>query len=112
MEEFFKREKPDYVFLCAAKVGGIHANATYPVDFLLDNLNIQNNVIEAAFRHKVRGLLFLGSSCIYPKDAPQPLREEYLLSGPLKPTNQAYAIAKIAGIEFVNPSTVNMARII
>lgn len=99
VEEFFELERPEYVFLCAAKVGGIHANQTYPVDFLLDNLNIQNNVIAAAFRHGVRGLLFLGSSCIYPKDAPQPLREEYLLTGALEPTNQAYAIAKIAGIE-------------
>ncbi len=99
VEAFFAREKPEYVFLCAAKVGGIHANDTYPVDFLLENLKIQNNVIEAAFRNSVKGLLFLGSSCIYPKEAPQPLREDYLLTGPLEPTNQAYAIAKIAGIE-------------
>ena len=99
VEEFFALEKPEYIFLCAAKVGGIHANQTYPVDFLLSNLNIQNNVIEAAFRHGVRGLLFLASSCIYPREAPQPLREEYLLTGPLEPTNQPYALAKIAGIE-------------
>ncbi|MGC8490836.1 MAG: GDP-L-fucose synthase family protein [Syntrophobacteraceae bacterium] len=99
VDEFFAREKPEYVFLCAAKVGGIHANDTYPVDFLLENLKIQNNVIEAAFRNSVKGLLFLGSSCIYPGEAPQPLREDYLLTGPLEPTNRAYAIAKIAGIE-------------
>jgi len=99
VEEFFAEEKPEYVLLAAAKVGGIYANYTYPVDFLLGNLNIQNNVIEAAWRTGVKGLLFLGSSCIYPRDAPQPLKEEYLLTGPLEPTNEAYAIAKIAGIE-------------
>jgi GDP-L-fucose synthase len=95
---FFEEEKPDYVFLAAAKVGGIHANQTYPVDFLQRNLQIQNNMISQAHQHQVKKLLFLGSSCIYPKQAPQPLKEEYLLSGFLEPTNQAYAIAKIAGI--------------
>jgi GDP-L-fucose synthase len=99
VEAFFVQERPEYVFLAAAKVGGIQANSTYPVDFLLSNLKIQNNVIEAAWRHGVKGLLFLGSSCVYPRLAPQPLREEYLLSGPLEPTNEPYAVAKIAGIE-------------
>lgn len=98
-EAFFAAERPDYVFVAAAKVGGIGANKSYPVDFLLKNLRIQNNVIEASWRHGVRGLLFLGSSCIYPKLAPQPLKEEYLLKGPLEPTNEPYAIAKIAGIK-------------
>ncbi|HVL56203.1 MAG TPA: GDP-L-fucose synthase [Burkholderiaceae bacterium] len=98
-ERFFADTRPQYVFLAAAKVGGIVANATYPVEFLADNLAIQNNVISAAYRHGVERLLFLGSSCIYPKLAPQPLREEYLLTGPLEPTNRAYALAKIAGIE-------------
>ncbi|MEK7483030.1 MAG: GDP-L-fucose synthase [Planctomycetota bacterium] len=95
---FFQQEKPDYVFLAAAKVGGIHANNTYPVDFLQRNLKIQLNLIENAYHFQVKKLLFLGSSCIYPRLAPQPMKEEYLLSGPLEPTNQAYAIAKIAGI--------------
>lgn len=95
---FFEQERPEYVFLAAAKVGGIHANATFPADFLRDNSRIQNNVFEAAQRSGVHKLLFLGSSCIYPKLAPQPLRESYLLSGPLEPTNEAYAIAKIEGI--------------
>lgn len=99
VEAFFARERPEYVFLAAAKVGGIHANSTYPVDFLLSNLKIQNHVIEASWRHGVKALLFLGSSCIYPREAPQPLREEYLLTGPLESTNEPYAIAKIAGIE-------------
>lgn len=98
VDSFFASERPDFVFLAAAKVGGIHANHTYPVDFLLRNLRIQNNVIEASHRSGVQGLLFLGSSCIYPKLAPQPLKEEYLLSGPLEPTNEPYALAKIAGI--------------
>lgn len=97
--EFFKTERPDYVFLAAAKVGGIKANSTYPAEFLYDNLMIQNNVIHHSYLHEVTKLLFLGSSCIYPKMAPQPLKEEYLLSGPLEPTNDAYAIAKIAGIK-------------
>lgn len=96
---FFGAEKPEYVFLAAAKVGGIHANNTYPADFLYDNLMIQNNVIHAAFQHNVKKLLFLGSSCIYPKLAPQPIKEDSLLSGYLEPTNEAYAIAKIAGIK-------------
>lgn len=99
VEAFFTREKPEFVFLAAAKVGGILANNTYPGDFLYDNLMIQNNVIHAAFKHGVEKLLFLGSSCIYPKMAPQPIKEEYLLTGPLEPTNEAYAIAKIAGIK-------------
>jgi GDP-L-fucose synthase len=96
---FFTAEKPEYVFVAAAKVGGILANDTYPADFLYDNLMIQNNVIHAAYRHGVEKLLFLGSSCIYPKMAPQPMKEESLLSGYLEKTNEAYAIAKIAGIK-------------
>jgi GDP-L-fucose synthase len=99
VEAFFARERPEYVFLAAAKVGGILANNSRPAEFLADNLRIQSNVIEAAHRHGVRKLLFLGSSCIYPKLAPQPLREDYLLTGPLEPTNEWYAIAKIAGIK-------------
>lgn len=97
--EFFKTEKPDYVFLAAAKVGGIHANNTYPAEFIRDNLAIQNNVIHHAYLNNVKRLLFLGSSCIYPKNAPQPLKEKYLLTGPLEETNRPYALAKIAGIE-------------
>jgi len=97
--DFFEVEKPDYVFLAAAKVGGIVANNTYRADFLYENLAIQNNVIHAAFLNKVKKLMFLGSSCIYPKLAPQPLKESYLLSGYLEPTNEPYAIAKIAGIK-------------
>jgi GDP-L-fucose synthase len=97
--EFFEKEKPEYVFLAAAKVGGIMANNTYRADFLFDNLMIQNNVIHGAYTAGARKLLFLGSSCIYPKLAPQPLKEEYLLSGLLEPTNEPYAIAKIAGIK-------------
>ena len=99
VEEFFSRERPEYVFLAAAKVGGILANDTKPAEFLRDNLAIQTNVIHAAWKHGARKLLFLGSSCIYPKFAPQPIREEYLLTGELEPTNEAYAIAKIAGIK-------------
>jgi GDP-L-fucose synthase len=99
VDSFFASEKPEYVFLAAAKVGGILANRTYPVDFLRDNLIIELNVMEAAYRHRVRKLESLGSSCIYPKLAPQPIKEEYLLSGPLEPTNEWYAIAKIAGIK-------------
>ncbi len=98
VSDFFVTEKPAYVFLAAAKVGGIMANQTYPADFIRDNLLIQNNVIAAAHQSGVTKLLFLGSSCIYPKLAPQPIKEEYLLTGPLEPTNDAYAIAKIAGI--------------
>ncbi len=96
---FFAEERPDHVFLAAAKVGGILANNTYPADFIRDNLEIQTNVIDAAWRSGVKRLLFLGSSCIYPKLCPQPIKEEYLLTGPLEPTNRAYALAKIAGIE-------------
>jgi GDP-L-fucose synthase len=99
VNEFFEKEKPEYVILAAAKVGGIHANNTYRAEFIYDNLMIEANIIHAAYLNKVTKLLFLGSSCIYPKMAPQPLKEEYLLSGYLEPTNQPYAIAKIAGIE-------------
>ena len=97
--DFFAAEKPDYVFLAAAKVGGIVANNTYRAEFLYDNLQIQNNVIHNSYLNGVKKLLFLGSSCIYPKMAPQPLKEEYLLTGPLEETNEPYAIAKIAGIK-------------
>ena len=97
--EFFEKEKPEWVFLSAAKVGGIYANNTYPVDFLLYNLQIQNNIIEASYTYGVEKLMFLGSSCIYPKECPQPIKEEYLLSGYLESTNQPYALAKITGIE-------------
>jgi GDP-L-fucose synthase len=96
---FFEAEKPDYVFLAAAKVGGILANNIYPAEFIRDNLAIQSNIIHAAYVNKVKRLMFLGSSCIYPKLAPQPMKEEYLLTGPLEPTNRPYALAKIAGIE-------------
>jgi len=96
---FFEQMKPDYVFLAAAKVGGIWANHSYPADFLYTNLAIQTNVIKAAHDNKVKKLLFLGSSCIYPKICPQPILEEYLLTGPLEPTNEAYAVAKIAGLK-------------
>jgi GDP-L-fucose synthase len=99
VEHFFDKERPDYVFLAAAHVGGIKANSTYPATFLYDNLQIQNNVLTCAARVGVKKLLFLGSSCIYPRLAPQPLKESYLLSGPLEPTNEPYAIAKIAGIK-------------
>ncbi len=99
VNQFFQQEKPDYVFLAAAKVGGIHANNTYRADFLYDNIMIASNVIHAAHQHKIKKLLFLGSSCIYPKLAPQPLKEEYLLTGPLEQTNEPYAIAKITGIK-------------
>ena len=99
VSEFFSQEKPDYVFLAAAKVGGIVANNTYRAEFLYDNLCIQNNVIHNSYLNGVKKLMFLGSSCIYPKLAPQPLKEEYLLTGPLEPTNEPYAIAKIAGIK-------------
>ena len=99
VDEFFRSERPDCVFLAAAKVGGILANDTYPADFISDNLLIQTNVIRAAHETGVKRFIFLGSSCIYPKLAPQPLKEEYLLTGPLEPTNEWYAIAKIAGIK-------------
>lgn len=96
---FFANTQPSQVYLAAAKVGGIHANATYPAEFISDNLNIQANVIDAAWRNGCKKLLFLGSSCIYPRDAPQPMTEDALLTGPLEPTNQWYAVAKIAGIK-------------
>ncbi len=99
VDQFFAVEKPDYVFLAAAKVGGIHANDTYPADFIRENLQIQTNVIDAAYRNNAKKLLFLGSSCIYPKFAPQPMKEEHLLTGELESTNEWYAIAKIAGIK-------------
>jgi len=99
VDNLFQREKPEYVFLAAAKVGGIYANSTYPADFIYNNLMIQNNVVHSAYLFGVKKLLFLGSSCIYPRLAPQPMREEYLLSGSLEPTNEPYAIAKIAGIK-------------
>ncbi|EDN67304.1 NAD-dependent epimerase/dehydratase [Beggiatoa sp. PS] len=96
---FFQTERPEYVFLAAAKVGGIYSNNTYPVDFIRNNLQIQTHIIEASYQMGVKKLLFLGSSCIYPKLAPQPIKEEYLLTGALEPTNEWYAIAKIAGIK-------------
>ena len=99
VDRFFQQERPDHVFLAAAKVGGILANDLYPADFIRENLLIQTNVIDAAYRAGVDRLLFLGSSCIYPKLCPQPIKEEYLLTGPLEPTNRPYALAKIAGIE-------------
>ena len=99
VRSFFERERPVYVFLAAAKVGGILANNTYPADFIRENLIIETNVIDACHRAGVDRLLFLGSSCIYPKLCPQPIKEEYLLTGPLEPTNSPYAVAKIAGIE-------------
>src|SRR6201986_2479287 len=99
VRSFFERERPEYVFLAAAKVGGILANNTYPADFIRENLIIETNVIDACYRAGVDRLLFLGSSCIYPKLCPQPIKEEYLLTGPLEPTNRPYALAKIAGIE-------------
>lgn len=99
VEAFLAAEKPDYVFLAAARVGGILANNTYPAAFIRDNLAIQTNIIHAAYKNNVKRLLFLGSSCIYPKLAPQPMKEEHLLTGPLEPTNRPYALAKIAGIE-------------
>ena len=99
VQAFFAAEKPEYVILAAAKVGGIHANSTYPAEFIHDNLAIQTNIIHSAWQNNVNRLLFLGSSCIYPKQAPQPMKEECLLTGPLEPTNRPYALAKIAGIE-------------
>jgi GDP-L-fucose synthase len=99
VDAFFAAEQPEYVFLAAAKVGGILANSTYPADFIRDNLVLQINVIEASYKARVERLLFLGSSCIYPRLCPQPIKEEYLLTGPLEPTNRPYALAKIAGIE-------------
>ena len=99
VENFFATEKPEYVFLSAAKVGGIYANSTYPADFIMVNMQIQCNIISASYANKVKKLLFLGSSCIYPKDAPQPIKEDYLLTSPLEGTNEAYALAKIAGLK-------------
>jgi len=99
VHRFFSEERPEYVFLAAAKVGGILANEMYPAEFIHDNLAIQTNVIQAAYEFNVKRLLFLGSSCIYPRDCPQPIREEYMLTGPLEATNRPYAVAKIAGIE-------------
>lgn len=99
VEQFFETEKPEYVFLAAAKVGGIFANSNYPADFIYENLQIQNNVIGMAYKYKVKKLMFLGSSCIYPKMCPQPIKEEYLLSGYLEETNEAYALAKISGLK-------------
>lgn len=98
-QQFFEQKRPDLVFLAAARVGGIHANNTYPVDFLMSNLLIQANICRAAHANNVSRLIFLGSSCIYPRDCPQPIKEEYLLTGPLEATNRSYALAKIAGIE-------------
>lgn len=99
VQAFFKKEKPEYVFLAAAKVGGIYANKTYPAEFIFSNLAIQTNVIHESYVNGVKRLIFLGSSCIYPRDCPQPIKEEYFLTGPLEPTNRPYALAKIAGIE-------------
>jgi len=99
VNRFFEQEKPEYVFLAAAMVGGIHANNTYPADFIYDNLLIECNVVHASYLNRVKKLLFLGSSCIYPRECPQPMKEEYLLTGPLEPTNEPYAVAKIAGIK-------------
>lgn len=99
VRDFFAKEKPEYVFMAAAKVGGIHANSTYPAEFIYQNLAVQTNVIHESWRYGVKRLLFLGSSCIYPRDCPQPIKEEYLLTGPLEETNKAYALAKIAGVE-------------
>lgn len=99
VEHFFANERPEYIFLAAARVGGIHANSTYPAEFIHDNLAIQTNVIHNAWKYGTKKLLFLGSSCIYPRDCPQPIKEEYLLTGPLEPTNEWYAVAKIAGLK-------------
>jgi GDP-L-fucose synthase len=98
-QAFFEKEKPEYVFLAAAKVGGIWANDTYPAEFIYSNIMVQTNIIHSSYRSGVKKLLFLGSSCIYPKHCPQPMKEAYLLTGPLEPTNEAYAVAKIAGIK-------------
>ena len=99
VDDFFKKHQPEYVILCAAKVGGIKANMTYPAEFLFENLSIQNNVIWSAYKNNVKKLLFLGSSCIYPREALQPMKEEYFLDGKLEPTNEGYAIAKIASMK-------------
>jgi GDP-L-fucose synthase len=99
VRSFFAAEQPEFVFLAAAKVGGIHANATYPAEFIQENLAIQTNVVHSAWKHGTKKLLFLGSSCIYPRECPQPIKEDYLLTGPLEPSNESYAVAKIAGIK-------------
>lgn len=99
VSEFFAKEKPEYIFLAAAKVGGIYANDAFPAEFIFENLQVQNNIIHNAYLNKAKKLLFLGSSCIYPRECPQPIKEEYLLTGPLEKTNEAYAVAKIAGIK-------------
>jgi GDP-L-fucose synthase len=99
VDEYYAKNKPEYVFLAAAKVGGINANNTYPADFITINLQIQTNIITSSYKYGVKKLMFLGSSCIYPKHCPQPIKEEYLLTGPLEPTNEAYALAKISGIK-------------
>jgi len=99
--EFYKKEKPDYVILAAAKVGGIAANISLPAQFLYENLCIQNNVIHASYLSEVKKIIFLGSSCVYPRDCPQPMKEEYMLTGKPEPTNEGYAIAKIAGLKMV-----------
>jgi len=99
--EYVQQEKPDWVIIAAAKVGGIHANATFPVEFLSENLQIETNLLDACHAADIERVLFLGSSCIYPKECPQPIREEYLLTGPLEPTNEAYALAKISGLKLV-----------
>ena len=99
--EYVKNERPDWVVIAAAKVGGIHANSTYPVEFLSENLQIETNLIDACHAAKIERVLFLGSSCIYPKNSPQPIKEEYLLTGPLEPTNEAYALAKISGLKLI-----------
>ncbi len=101
VKKYFQKNKPEIVILCAAKVGGIKANIDYPVEFLLDNLKIQNNIIESSFENRVEKVCFIGSSCIYPKNSPQPMKEEYLLNGPLEPTNEGYALAKITGLRLL-----------
>jgi GDP-L-fucose synthase len=107
VDQFFAHERPEYVFLAAAKVGGIHANNTYRADFIYQNLMMESNIIHASHQNGVKKLMFLGSSCIYPKHAPQPMKEEYLLTGLLEPTNEPYAIAKIAGIKMWMPTTAS-----
>ncbi len=101
VDQFFLEEKPDYVFIAAARVGGINANIQYPVEFLYDNLQIQNSLITACYNHKVEKVSFIGSSCIYPRECPQPMKEEHLMTGPLEPTNEGYALAKISGIRLL-----------
>lgn len=99
VDDFFQKQKPDYIFLAAARVGGIQANINSPADFLLDNLLIQNNIFQSCLKYEIKKLLFLGTSCIYPKECPQPMKEEFLLTGPLEPTNEGYALAKITGLK-------------